>query len=133
MKGEDKMNKIVAGGLGLLAMAVLPFASNMSLPTASEIQPNSSKSLHWADKKNSSPSNDDFERQWEALGKELDAHEKKVREGVAANQAKAAQISKEMDEHIAEHEANRKEYTFADFSDVGKDLPMQPPTQKKQE
>ena len=127
------MNKMVAGGLGLLAMAVLPFASNMSLPSATDVQPDSSKNLHWADKKNRSSTNDDFERQWEALGKELDAHEKKVREGVAVNQAKAAQISKEMDANIAEHEANRKEYTFADFNDVGKDLPMQPPQKKKQE
>ena len=124
---------MVAGGLGLLAMAVLPFASNMSLPTAADVQPDSTKSLHWVDKKNKASTDDDFERQWEALGRELDAHEQKVREGVAANQAKSAQISKEMDAHITDHEANRKEYTFADFDDVGKDLPMQPPTQKKQE
>lgn len=126
------MNKIVAGGIGLLAMAVLTLADNMGVPFVPKSQPENSKGLHWANTK-SRTSHDDFERQWEETGRRIEEHSRMVREGVAANRAKAEQISKEMDENIAAHEAKRQKYDFEDLDEVGKDMPMQPPTQKKQE
>ena len=56
-----------------------------------------------------------------------------VREGVVVNQVKAEQISKEMDENIAAHEAKRQKYDFEDLGEGDKDVPMQPSIQKKQE